>query len=380
MNYSTSVEYLLFDSNKKDVLYSSDSLSMCIDYMHSYMDLLTQEQNKLDKSLLTRMKIQKVTIRIFSRDVTDEFFIDSENMLVKSKSGMFTEHSSFAINKLVQLKNKGLSNNVEKNKQKNKEKNKDDSFKNLLKQTLKNIDTINNGNEVETKQEENIDVETEDDDSEDDVETEDDVSEEYEEEDINNIISAVNKSTTTAKKDLEKYIEEYQDEEDKLVNEKYELSRKQAEYTRKKEKLKEQKKVFESERDYTYNIIKKDIQNGKIKENDIPVMFIDKYPVYEYMDNEDLLYDDDAFYTFQELMESMETKPNVDIDNSLPSDVYDHFTSSNVNENIKPLDDILQDLDNEEKDLDLEYEFEQPNDGKSDKENSYEKELKEDNK
>ena len=74
---------------------------------------------------------------------------------------------------------------------------------------------------------------------------------------------------------------------------------------REKERLQSEQNVFESERRFTYPKIREHIELGESSKEDIPEMFLDKYPIFEYMEENDLLYKENAFEIYKSLYKDL---------------------------------------------------------------------------
>ncbi len=70
----------------------------------------------------------------------------------------------------------------------------------------------------------------------------------------------------------------------------------------KKKREEELIRIFKSDRG-TYIKIKNDFDEGRLEK--IPLIFVDKYPVFEQMDNEDRVYDDDSYEYYKKLYKSI---------------------------------------------------------------------------
>nr|QBK89169.1 MAG: hypothetical protein LCMiAC02_02630 [Mimivirus LCMiAC02] len=79
---------------------------------------------------------------------------------------------------------------------------------------------------------------------------------------------------------------------------------------KKKEKEKEMARVFESDK-VTYIKIKNDFEEGRLKE--IPSLFADKYPVFEQMNSENRMYDDDSYEYYKKLYKSINASMSTNI-------------------------------------------------------------------
>jgi len=142
---------------------------------------------------------------------------------------------------------------------------------------------------------------------------------------------------------------------------------------REKERLRSEENVFESERRFTYPKIKHHIESGESSKEDIPDMFLDKYPIFEYMEENDLLFNENAFEIYkslyrdlhgdseeEELKEKEEYVPhNINYMNNEEKMKFINSYKNKQFENkkVKPLDDILNDLDKlEQEDSNNSYE------------------------
>jgi hypothetical protein len=85
---------------------------------------------------------------------------------------------------------------------------------------------------------------------------------------------------------------------------------KEHEFNEKKEDFDEEKKNFEKEKEYLYQlknkleadkrvyfIIKEQLESGELTEESIPVLFVDKYPIFKHLDEKNLINDSDTIST-----------------------------------------------------------------------------------
>lgn len=84
---------------------------------------------------------------------------------------------------------------------------------------------------------------------------------------------------------------------DNITEEKHKLRREE-------EKKEADRKVFKHDKK-VYRLIKKDIDNGKINEDGLPVLFESKYPIFEFMDSNDMIvlndeHDEEEFTLYRE--------------------------------------------------------------------------------
>jgi len=127
-------------------------------------------------------------------------------------------------------------------------------------------------------------------------------------------------------------IEEIQE----IVNDKEEI------FNEKKEEFDEQKKNFEKEKEYLYQlknkleadkrvyyIIKEQLDSGELTEESIPILFQDKYPIFKYLDDNNLIDDSDSIST-EEINNYLNIVPNYKINNNVdnPNSFNDLFSSS----------------------------------------------------
>lgn len=186
------------------------------------------------------------------------------------------------------------------------------------------------------------------------------------------IINALEDKKKNSESELKKIKNKINFDLENLKEYNYEKSYIKNNLNKEKEEQEIAKRIFESEKNYTYPKIKKDIEENRSSENNIPSIFLSKYSIYEYMDNNNLLEDDDAFDIFQSLYNKVikSNKEKEDNTNNDEHEIYDEkksdeFIPHNVHyldeENKKkylkkkqrtqPLEDILTELDNKEKEL-----------------------------
>lgn len=72
-----------------------------------------------------------------------------------------------------------------------------------------------------------------------------------------------------------------------------------------KQKEEEQKRIFTSERDYTYQKIKQSIANDNLKEDDISPLFVKKYTIFKFMDENNTLNNEDSHEIFYSLLDNL---------------------------------------------------------------------------
>lgn len=146
--------------------------------------------------------------------------------------------------------------------------------------------------------------------------------------------------------ELQKKIKQLEEEENN-INEKIEefqeiIENKEEAFNEKKEEFDEDKKNFEKEKEYVYQlknkleadkrvyfIIKEQLDSGELTEESIPILFIDKYPIFKYLDENRLIDNGDSIST-DEINNYLHVAPNykinTNIDNS--NSFNDLFSSS----------------------------------------------------
>lgn len=136
------------------------------------------------------------------------------------------------------------------------------------------------------------------------------------------------------------------------------------------EKLEEQKRIFISERDYTYKKIKQSITDGKMKEDDISPLFIKKYSIFKFMDENNTLYNEDSHTIFSSLKTKLnESNDNMDdndetyiphnynyleenekklYENKKNTDVLEEVVNKNTYEPLEKIEDTLDKMEQDE--------------------------------
>lgn len=131
-----------------------------------------------------------------------------------------------------------------------------------------------------------------------------------------------------------------------------------------KEKEDENKNVFNADKK-AYFLIKQDIVSKKLKEDKISVLFKDKYYIFKMMDHKNLLGTDDEYVHYVRIYNELFPKNTYAKDAYIPhnihylnegekekykniksncKDMLDEF----MNKNVKPLDQILKEVDNDD--------------------------------
>lgn len=358
--------YDLVNDSENKIMASFDNYTQAIENFVNYIQCLFQNNNKeqLEKvKLIQRMKYQ------FCVDDECYFYLDLNNFLIKrSSDNKYIELSFYCVNKLMEFKdsintnNLTENNNVKKNNLKrmmitggnnlasNIAKNikpKEQNFEELLKNTLKDFHEIKS-NTLKTKKEEKEELD------ESDICTTESLSElDSISSDENEVpeLKSLKELQKESKKVIDKNKKEHMKIEEKLADEKLKIQDKQIDLDRQKFRLEEKKNIFKSERDYTFKKIKTDIEEGKLSEENISPLFLNKYLVYQYMDENDFLYDENSFEIFNSLLKDLEETNSLDneVKNILPDEIHSRFNSKNINtkSKLKSLDEILKNVDNE---------------------------------
>jgi hypothetical protein len=107
-----------------------------------------------------------------------------------------------------------------------------------------------------------------------------------------------------------------------------------------KEQFDKEKKDFEKEKEYQYQlknkleadkrvyfIIKEQLESGELTESSIPVLFVDKYPIFKQLDDNNLISDDNTIST-DEINNYLQIAPNYKINNDNNNTFNDLFSSS----------------------------------------------------
>ena len=116
------------------------------------------------------------------------------------------------------------------------------------------------------------------------------------------------------------------------------------EFNQKKEEFDEEKKNFEKEKENVYQlknkleadkrvyfIVKEQLESGELTEDSIPILFLDKYPIFKYLDENNLITDNDTITT-EEINNYLKIEPqyklntNINVENS--NAFNDLFSSS----------------------------------------------------
>jgi len=103
----------------------------------------------------------------------------------------------------------------------------------------------------------------------------------------------------------------YQDKKNLFDKEKKDLDKEKENWFQFKSKLEADKRV--------YFIIKEQLESGELTEESIPVLFQDKYPIFKYMDDHKLIYNDDTLFT-EEINNYMMILPKFNTNNTNESE------------------------------------------------------------
>jgi hypothetical protein len=140
-----------------------------------------------------------------------------------------------------------------------------------------------------------------------------------------------------------KQLEEEANKNNEKIEEIQEIfENKQESFNEKKEEFDEEKKNFDKQKEYVYQlknkleadkrvyfIIKEQLESGELTEDSIPILFIDKYPIFKFLDNNNLIDNSDSIST-DEINNYLNIAPNykvnTNIDNS--NSFNDLFSSS----------------------------------------------------
>jgi hypothetical protein len=99
--------------------------------------------------------------------------------------------------------------------------------------------------------------------------------------------------------------DQVENDRENLTNYNFDVSGERVDLKRRKERENEHYKVFESERRFTYEKMKKKIKDGKLQEWNIPPFFMARYTVYKYMDDNNILYCENAYDIYTKLVDEI---------------------------------------------------------------------------
>lgn len=113
-------------------------------------------------------------------------------------------------------------------------------------------------------------------------------------------------------------------DEKNYVEYKYNINCDEHELRKNKEKNDNEMRVFLSDRDFTYKKMKEEIENEEVCEANIPGMFVGKYPIFKYMDNNNLLNNSDAFDIYKDLHSRLHGNSESDSESDKASEYIPH--------------------------------------------------------
>lgn len=119
------------------------------------------------------------------------------------------------------------------------------------------------------------------------------------------MIKLLEQEKENAMKELKKEGKKHEKEEDNAVNYNTELNDLKREIYKEKEKEKERINIFNAGKT-SYRRISSDLEEGKI--DDVPLMFQDKYYIYKFMDERDILDEENDYETYITIFNKMYTQ------------------------------------------------------------------------
>lgn len=172
----------------------------------------------------------------------------------------------------------------------------------------------------------------------------------------------VNQAQEEVDEEMEKFAEKFDD-----LNDQKRFLRKE------KEREEEKKRIFESDKS-VYAKIKQHIEEGRVDENKIPILFAEKYPIFKFMDNEGLLGKEDDYTIYKKLYTEMVNEPAPERKTYVPHniaylskeeqdkyvdvadqpDTIDEFISQNSQVNNKSCEQVLDDISSDSESSDHE--------------------------
>jgi hypothetical protein len=152
--------------------------------------------------------------------------------------------------------------------------------------------------------------------------------------------------------------------EKEVVNERCEYDATKMDIRRLKEKEIEKSRVFEHDKNVTYVRIKQSIEENSLTEENIPPMFAQRYPIFKFMETENLLNVDGDYETYCTLYDEMyPPKKEEPPQEYVPHNV--HYLSEDQNKDIvepkaiiKSLDEIFKETENSDEEIDETSTFE----------------------
>lgn len=135
-------------------------------------------------------------------------------------------------------------------------------------------------------------------------------------------------------------------------------------FQKNKEKEDENKNIFNADKK-SYYMLKQDIEDGKISESKISILFKNKYPIFKFMESKNLLGSDDEYVQYVSIYNELYPQKEYDIDAYVPHNIhylneeekskYDKIQDKGDmlsefiggKNKVKPLDEVLKDIDND---------------------------------
>lgn len=191
--------------------------------------------------------------------------------------------------------------------------------------------------------------------------------------DENKIMEQINIIENMKKQEEDKILEiknKYNQNKDDLLNYESEIKGEKMKERLKKDNEQQQKRIFESDKN-SYNLMKKDIEQGKLNEDKISVFFKQKYPIFKFMEENNDLDSENDFEIYNELFNDLygsDTDDDNDNDNDDDNDKknqyiphnyhymsekdkekYKCFIDNNKKNKMPSLDDLMMELNELEK-------------------------------
>lgn len=135
-------------------------------------------------------------------------------------------------------------------------------------------------------------------------------------------------------------------------------------YQKNKEKEDENKNIFKADKK-SYYMLKQDIEDGKVSENNMSILFKNKYPIFKFMECKGLLDNDDEYVQYVSIYNELYPKKDYDIEAYVPHNIHylnedEKIKYDNIKDKgdmlsdfiggknkIKPLEEVLRDIDND---------------------------------
>lgn len=137
-------------------------------------------------------------------------------------------------------------------------------------------------------------------------------------ENIKNVITELKKHKKKTINNINELKKVKENGESNLTEYDFNTHVKKKEITMIENEYKEKKRMYESAKKYTYPKIKKDIEDNKISEDDIPPMFMMQYTVLKHMEENNLFDTDDEYEKYLDLLELLDDdKPKQQFDENI---------------------------------------------------------------